>query len=72
MVRKPPAAAGDRGSVPGVGRSPGGGHGSPPMFSPGESRGQRDPGAAVHGIAESDTTEATFHVAHRVEKNEEA
>jgi len=32
----------DLGSVPGLGRSPGGGHGKPtPVFLPGESLGQR-------------------------------
>ena len=29
MVRNPPADAGDMGSVPGLGRSPGGGRGYP-------------------------------------------
>ena len=28
MVKNPPANAGDQGSIPGSGRSPGGGHGS--------------------------------------------
>ena len=28
-------------SIPGLGRSPGGGHGNPPAFFPGESHGQR-------------------------------
>ncbi|CAI9167861.1 unnamed protein product [Rangifer tarandus platyrhynchus] len=39
-----PANAGDLrdgGSIPGSGRSPGGGHGNPPVFLPGESHGQR-------------------------------
>ena len=35
-------SAGDLGSIPGSGRSPGEGHGSPtPVFLPGESHGQR-------------------------------
>ena len=34
--------AGDVGSISGLGRSPGGGHGNPPpVFSPGESHGWR-------------------------------
>ena len=45
MVKNPPVNAGDirdSGSIPGSGRSPGGGHGNPlPVFLPGESRGQR-------------------------------
>ena len=30
MVKNPPADAGDAGSIPGLGRSPGGGHGTHP------------------------------------------
>ena len=36
MVKNPPAnagAAGDLGSIPGLGRSPGGGHGNPLQYS---------------------------------------
>ena len=33
VVKKPPANAGDIGSIPGLGRSPGGGHGSPLQYS---------------------------------------
>ena len=45
VVKNPPVNAGDTGdlgSIPGLGRSPGGEHGNPlqPVFSPGESRGQ--------------------------------
>ena len=43
MVKNPPASAGDvrdRGLIPGLGRSPGGGHGTPLWYS-GESHGQR-------------------------------
>ena len=42
VVKNPPANAGDVrdvGSIPGSGRSPGGGHGNP--LQPGESHGQR-------------------------------
>ena len=50
----------DAGSIPGSGRSPGGGHGSTPVFMPGESWGQRSlvryrPG----GHTELDMTEET-------------
>ena len=44
MVKNPPATAGDvgdLGSVPGSGRSPGGGNGTPLVFLPGKSHGQR-------------------------------
>ena len=33
MVKNPPASAVDMGSVPGLGRSPGGGHGNPLQYS---------------------------------------
>ena len=32
-VKNPPAVAGDLGSIPGIGRSPGGGHGNPLQHS---------------------------------------
>ena len=55
--------AGNLGSIPGSGRSPGGGHGKPtPAFLPGESQGQRSlAGYSPWGHKESDTTEATEH-----------
>ena len=41
---------GDEGSVPGSGRSPGGGNGTAPIFLPGESHGQRSlPGYSLWG-----------------------
>ena len=33
MVKNPPANTGDRGSIPGSGRTPGGGHGNPLQYS---------------------------------------
>ena len=42
VVKNPPANAGDSGSIPGSGRSLGGGHDNPlQFFLPGESHGQR-------------------------------
>ena len=44
----------DQGSIPGMGRSPGGGHGNPlHYFCLENPQGQR--WAAVHGVAESQT-----------------
>ena len=52
VVKNPPADARDAGPVPGSGRSPGGGHGSPLQYSCQENfHGQRGPWAAVHGVA---------------------
>ena len=52
--------AGDQGLIPGLGRSPGEGHGNPLQYSclanPMDRGAWR---AAVHRITESDTTEAT-------------
>ena len=63
MVKNPPAKAGDIrnvGSRSGLGRSPGGGHGNPLQYSHLENpMGRGAWRATVHGVAESDTTEAT-------------
>ena len=62
VVKNPPADAGevrDAGLIPGLGRSPGGGHGNP-VFLPGESHGQKSlVGYSPWGHKESDTTEVT-------------
>ena len=63
VVKNLPAnagAAGDTGSVPESGRSPGGGHGNPLQYSCLEN--PMDRGAwwtTVHRVSESDTTEVT-------------
>ena len=59
MVKNPPASAGDgrgMGSITGLGRSPGEGHGDPFLFLPGESHGQRSlVGYSPWGREELDT-----------------
>ena len=64
VVKKPPASARnirDMGLIPGSGRSPGEGHGSPFHFLPGESHGWRSlVGYSPWGCRESDTREATY------------
>ena len=63
MVKNLPANVGDVrdvGSIPGSGRSPGGGHSNPLWYSCLEN--PMDTGAwpaTVYGVAELDTTEAT-------------
>ena len=58
-VKNPPANAGDArdvGSVPGLGRSPGGGHGSPTsIFLPGESQDRGALWATAHRVTKSHT-----------------
>ena len=65
VVKNPPANAGDLGSIPGLGRSPGGGHGNPlleeGMATHSSILACRIPmdrgawGATVHGLAKSQT-----------------
>ena len=60
VVKNPPANAGASGLIPGLGRSPGEGQGNSLQYFCLENH--RDRGAwraAVHRVAESDTTEAT-------------
>ena len=60
VVKNLPTNAGDSSLIPGLGRSPGGGHSNPLQYSCLENpMDQRSLGP--HGIAESDTTEATEH-----------
>ena len=49
VVKNLPANAGDAGSIPGLGRSPGEGNDNPLL--PGESYGQRNLVGIIHGVA---------------------
>ena len=65
MVKNLPANAGDSGSIPGSGRSPGGGRGNPLQYSYGEAHTQTSlVGYSSWSLKESDTTEATQHATH--------
>ena len=59
MIKDPPANAGNRrdmGSIPGSGRSPGGGYGNPLQYSSLENPMDRGAGwTMVHRVAESQT-----------------
>ena len=59
MVKNPPANAGhirDAGLIPGLGRSPGGGHGNPLQYSGLENPMNRGAWwATVHGVTKSQT-----------------
>ena len=56
MVKNPPANAGDLGLIPGWGRSPGEGNGSPLQYSCLENPKDRGAWRAVaHGVTESRT-----------------
>ena len=58
LVKNPPANAGDAGSIPGSGRSPGGGNGNPLQYSCLENPMDRAWRATVHShTKELDTTE---------------
>ena len=63
MVKNSPVKAGDprdTGSIPGLGRTPGGGNGKPLQCSCLENPMDRGTWkVTVHGVAESDTTEVT-------------
>ena len=56
VVKNPPANAGDAGSIPGFGGSPGGGNGNPFQYSCQENpKGGGDWWATVHGFAKTQT-----------------
>ena len=55
-VKNLPAIAGDPGSIPGLGRSPGGGHGNPLQYSGlGNPMDRGAWKATIHGAAKSQT-----------------
>ena len=61
MVKNLPAIAGDMGSIPGLGRSLGGGNGNPLQYSCLENPTDRGAWwAAVHGVAKSQTQLSNF------------
>ena len=51
VVKNPPASAGDLGSIPGSGRSPGGRHGNSLQYFLGDLMDRGAWRAAVHGVA---------------------
>ena len=56
MVKNLPANAGDTGSIPELGRSPGGGNGTPLQYSClGNSMGRGTWQTTVHGVTKSQT-----------------
>ena len=56
LPQNPPSNAGDMGSIPGSGRSPGEGNGNPLQYSClGNSRDRGAWQATVHGVAKSQT-----------------
>ena len=63
VVKNPPANAGGLGSIPGLGRSPGGGHGNPLQYpcleNPMDGGARR---AVVHGVTQSGPRLSTHHV----------
>ena len=64
VAKNPPANAGDTrdmGSIPGSGRSPGGGNGNPLQYSClGNPRDRGNWQVIVHRVGKSDTTEPTY------------
>ena len=56
VVKNTPASAGDRGYIPGSGRSPGVGNGNMLQYSCLENSRDRVWWAAAHGVTESDMT----------------
>ena len=55
VVKNLPANAGDVGSIPGSGRSPGGGNGNPHQYCLENSMDQGAWQATVHGVTKSQT-----------------
>ena len=62
MVKDLPASAGDTGSIPGLGRSPGGRNGNPLQYSCLEKSMDRGTWrATVHGVTKSQTQLSPMH-----------
>ena len=59
MVKNPPTNAGDVGSIPGLGRSPGGGNGNPLQWILENALDSGAWWATVHGVAKLDMIEHT-------------
>ena len=55
VVKNLPASAGDVGSIPGSGRSPGGGNGNPHQYCLENFMGKGAWQATVHGVTKSQT-----------------
>ena len=73
VVKNPPASAGVAGSIPGSGRSPGGGNGNPlQYFCLGNPLDRGSWRAMVHGVPESNTTERLSMHAHSMTINDTA
>ena len=70
VIKNPPAnagEAGDKGLIPGSGRSPGGGNDNPLQYSYLENSMERGAWQAkIQGVAESDTTEHSIAVLTRL------
>ena len=54
-VKESACSAGDLGSIPGLGKSPGEGNGNPLQYSCLEIPWMEEPGGTVHGVAKSQT-----------------
>ena len=68
MIKNLPANVGDVGSIPGSGRSPGGGHGNPSQYSCLENPMDRGAcRATVHGVTTSQT-QLSMHTGRPQEK----
>ena len=64
-IKSLPVVVGDLGSIPGLGRYPGGGHGNPLQYSCFENPMDRGAWqATVRGVAESDMTEEPSTAQH--------
>ena len=70
VIKNLPANAGDAGSIPGLGSSPGGRNDNPLQYSCLENPMDRGPWwAMVHRVAESDTTKHSMQCSMKKEAN---